>query len=133
MRDKILKGKKLNDILLKSVKLNRIFFKTHDMNEFYKLNKPEEMKDYCAGVLDEIINKLKPKRILAESFGTFESLSKQWTSILDKESKNKSLLLAGQYKGIEIFGINHPSQAWRQGINDDDWDGVNKELEKRLD
>jgi hypothetical protein len=133
MRDKILKGDKLKNILSNSVKLNRIFFRTPDLKTFDNLNGAGVIQEYCKNILDEIIETLKPRKILAESFGSFKALSTSWTSILDKPSKNKSLLLLGQYKGIEMLGINHPSQAWRQGIDNEDWERVNKELEKRLD
>lgn len=133
MRDKIMKGEKLKDILTESVKINRIFFRTPDMATFESIEKANEIKKYCLGTVDEIIEKLKPKRILAESFGTFKTFCATWTTILEKEGTTKSLLLAGQYTGIEILGINHPSQAWRKGIDNNDWDRVNRELEKRLD
>lgn len=132
MRKKILKGDKLSNVLANSVKLNRIFFRTPDLKTFANLNKGREIQEYCKDVLDEIIETIKPRKILAESFGTFKALSASWTSILDKPTNNKSILLLGQYKGIEVFGINHPSQAWRQGIDNDDWERVNRELEKRL-
>ena len=133
MRDKILKGEKLTDILKNSVKINRIFFRTPDMRIFESLNNAKEIEYYCLRIVDEIIETLKPKRILAESFGTFKTFCNTWTSILEKENAKKSLLLQGQYNGIEILGINHPSQAWRQRIDNNDWERVNKELEKRLD
>ncbi|HAY35230.1 MAG TPA: hypothetical protein DCY06_13960 [Bacteroidetes bacterium] len=133
MRDKIMKGEKLKDILTNSVKINRIFFRTPNMGTFESLKNANEMKEYCLSTVNEIIETLKPKRILAESFGTFKTFCTTWTSILDKENTKKSLLLAGQYKGIEVLGINHPSQAWRQRIDNKDWERVNKELEKRLD
>jgi hypothetical protein len=133
MRDKIMKGEKLRIILENSVKINRIFFRTPNMGEFESLEKANEIKQYCLTTVNEIIDTLKPKRILAESFGTFKTFCSTWTPILEKENTNKSLLLVGQYKGIEILGINHPSQAWRQRIDNTDWERVNKELEKRLD
>jgi hypothetical protein len=133
MRDKIMKGEKLNGILKNSVKINRIFFRTPSMRSFESLNKAVEIRKFCFNTVEEIIEYIKPKRILAESFGTFKSFCSTWTSILEKEHTNKSLLLHGHYKGLEVFGINHPSQAWRQGIGNDDWERVNKELEKRLD
>jgi len=132
MRDKVMKGEKLNDILKTSVKLNRIFFKTRDLKTFRTLPKAVEMEKYCLKMLEEIIDKLQPKRILAESFGTFESLcGTSGTSVLEKEGANKSLLLVGKYKGIEVLGINHPTSS--RGISNNDWERVNKELEKRLD
>jgi len=133
MRDKIMKGEKLKDILTNSVKINRIFFRTPNMRTFESFKNSNEIKEYCFRTVNEIIETLKPKRILAESFGTFKSFCSTWTSILEKENTKKSLLLRGQYNGIEIFGINHPSQAWRQRIDNNDWERVNKELEKRLD
>jgi hypothetical protein len=132
MRDKVMKGEKLNDILRTSVKLNRIFFRTPDLKTFRAFPKAIEMEKYCLKILEEIIDTLHPKRILAESFGTFEVLcGTPCTSILEKEGTNKSLLLSGKYKGIEVLGINHPSSS--RGISNTDWERVNKELEKRLD
>ena len=133
MRDKIMKGEKLRDILTNSVKINRIFFRTPNMGTFESLENANELKQYCFKTVNEIIDTLKPRRILAESFGTFKTFCSTWTSILEKENTKKSLLLVGQYNGIEILGINHPSQAWRQRIDNNDWERVNKELEKRLD
>lgn len=133
MRDKIMKGEKLRDILENSVKINRIFFRTPNMGTFESMEKSNEIKQYCLRIVNEIIDTLKPKRILAESFGTFKTFCTTWTSVLEKENSKKSLLLVGQYNGIEMLGINHPSQAWRQRIDNNDWERVNKELEKRLD
>lgn len=133
MRDKIMKGDKLNAILRNSVKINRIFFRTPNMRTFESLNKATEIKKYCLKTVEEIIETIKPKRILAESFGTFKTFCRTWTSVLEKQNTQKALLLHGHYKDIEVLGINHPSQAWRQGINTADWERVNEELEKRLD
>lgn len=133
MRDKIMKGEKLRDILENSVKINRIFFRTSNMATFESMEKSNEIKQYCFRTVNEIIDTLKPKRILAESFGTFKTFCTTWTSVLEKENSKKSLLLVGQYNGIEMLGINHPSQAWRQRIDNNDWERVHKELEKRLD
>lgn len=133
MRDKIMKGEKLRDILTNSVKINRIFFRTPNMGTFESMENANELKQYCLRTVNEIIDTLKPRRILAESFGTFKTFCNTWTSILEKENTKKSLLLVGQYNGIEMLGINHPSQAWRQRIDNNDWERVNKELEKRLD
>lgn len=132
MREKIMKGVKLEEILRTSVKLNRIFFRTPDLKTFRALPKAAEMEEYCLKILEEIIDKLQPKRILAESFGTFEVLcGTPCTSVLEKEGTNKSLLLVGKFKGIEVLGINHPSSS--RGLSNGDWERVNKELEKRLD
>jgi len=49
-----------------------------------------------------------------------------------KPNSTKPLLLLGQLDGIPVFGINHPSRASYHKINDEDWNAVNKELEKRL-
>ncbi|MCA6373364.1 MAG: hypothetical protein IM631_18515 [Cytophagales bacterium] len=132
MRDKIMKGEKLKEILRTSVKLNRIFFKSPDLKTFKAFPKAIEMEKYRLKILEEIIDKLQPKKILAESFGTFEVLcGTPCTSVLEKEGTNKSLLLAGKYKGIEVLGINHPSSS--RGLSNGDWERVSKELEKRLD
>ncbi len=132
MRDKVMKGEKLNYILRTSVKLNRMFFRTPNLKTFRAFPKAIEMEKYCFNILEEIIKILQPKNILAESFGTFEVLcGTPCTSILEKEGTNKSLLLSGKYKGIEVLGINHPSAS--RGISSGDWERVNKELEKRLD
>jgi len=133
MRDKIMKSEKLSGILKDSVKINRIFFRTPNMRTFESLNRATEIKKYCLKTVEEIIEFTKPKRILAESFGTFKTFCRTWTSVLDKQNTHKSLLLHGHYNNIEVLGINHPSQAWRQGINSADWERVNIELEKRLD
>lgn len=132
MRNKVMKGEKLNDILRTSVKLNRIFFRTPDLKTFRAFPKAVEMEKYCLKILEEIIDKLQPKRILTESFGTFERLcGTSWASVLEKEDSKKSLLLVGKYKGIEVLGINHPSSS--RGLSNGDWERVNKELEKRLE
>ena len=132
MREKVMKGDKLKDILRTSVKLNRIFFKTPNLKIFETFPKADEMEKYCLKILEEIIDTLQPKRILAESFGTFEKLcGTSWTNVLEKENTKKSLLLVGKYKEIEVLGINHPSSA--RGISNSDWERVNKVLEERLD
>lgn len=132
MRGKIMKGDKLQQILKESVKTNRIFFRTPDLNKLSSLENKTKIIDYCGGILCEIIRTIQPQNILAESFGTFRSLSSTETSILVKPNSTKSLLLFGEYDGIPVFGINHPSRASYHKITDEDWDLVNKELEKRL-
>ena len=84
MRDKVMKGEKLKEILRTSVKLNRIFFRSPDLKTFKAFPKAVEMEKYCLKILEEIIDKLQPKRILAESFGTFEKLCEtSGTSVLE--------------------------------------------------
>lgn len=132
MRDKIMKGEILHKILKDSVKTNRIFFRTPDLDTLDSLENKNEIIEYCKNILHEIIRTIQPRNILAESFGTFRSLSNVETTILMKPNSTKPLLLLGQFEGIRVFGINHPSKASYHKINDDDWDSVNRELEKSL-
>jgi hypothetical protein len=132
MREKIMKGDKLQEVLKESVKTNRIFFRTPDLNKLSSLENKTKIIDYCRGILYEIIRTIQPQNILAESFGAFRSLSSTETSILVKPNSTKSLLLYGEYAGTPVFGINHPSRASYHKITDEDWGLVNKELEKRL-
>jgi hypothetical protein len=133
MRNKIMKGEILQSILRESVKTNRIFFRTPNLNTLNLLVNKNEIIGYCRNILDEVILRVQPQKILAESFGTFRSLITHGeTEILIKPNSTKALLLMGQLDGIRVFGINHPSRASYHKINDGDWDSVNKELEKRL-
>lgn len=131
MRNKIFKGEKLNELLKNSVKTNRIFFKTKNLHEFNKLVDSKNMEAYCFVILEEIINKLCPKFIFAESLGTFRKLSKTETVLLKKESE-KSLLVKGNYNNITVLGINHPSRASFHKINDTDWKRINNKLKEIL-
>lgn len=132
MRDKILSGEKLNQVLTYSVKTNRIFFRTPDLATLNSLAEKKEIVAYCRICLDKIIGKIQPQNILAESFGAFKSLSDIKQVILTKANSNKALLLGGQYNGIPVFGINHPSRASFHKITNEDWELVNKELERLL-
>jgi hypothetical protein len=132
MSDKIMKGEILHDILKESVKTNRIFFRTPQLTTLDSLESKNKIIEYCKNILHEIIQTIQPQNILAESFGTFRSLSNVETTILMKPNSTKPLLLLGQLDGIRVFGINHPSRASYHKINDADWDLVNRELEKRL-
>jgi hypothetical protein len=131
MRDKIMKGEILHNILKESVKTNRIFFRTPKLDALDLLVNKNEIIEYCRNILNEIIRTIQPQNILAESFGTFRSLiTNGETTILMKPNSTKPLLLLGQLDGIRVFGINHPSRASYHKINDEDWDSVNRELEK---
>ncbi len=132
MRDKIFSGEKLNQVLTNSVKTNRIFFRTPDLATLNAFSAKEEIIAYCRICLNKIIDKIQPQNILAESFGAFKSLSDMKQVILTKANSNKALLLGGQYKGIPVFGINHPSRASFHKITNEDWELVNKELERLL-
>lgn len=133
MRDKIMKGEILRNILKESVKTNRIFFRTPNLDILDLLVNKNKIIGYCRNILNEIIQTIQPQNILAESFGTFRSLiTSGETIVLMKPSSTKPLLLRGQVDGIRVFGINHPSRASYHKINDEDWDSVNKELEKSL-
>ncbi|WP_209405620.1 hypothetical protein [Pseudozobellia sp. WGM2] len=131
MRNKIFKGERLNALLKNSVKTNRIFFKTKNLDEFNKLVDSKNMEAYCFNILDEIIFKLQPKLIFAESLGTFRKLSSKETVLLKKES-GKSLLVQGIHNDITVLGINHPSRASYHKIDDNDWNKVNDKLNEIL-
>lgn len=131
MRFKILKDELL-EILSTSVKTNRIFFRTRDLSEFRKLDNYQQLIAYCKELLHEIIDKLQPQNILAESFGSFRSISATEEVILVKPNTSKALLLKGIYKSIPVFGINHPSRASYHKITDHDWELVNRALKQVL-
>ena len=128
MKNKIFKGEKLNNLLRGSVKTNRIFFKTKNLDQFNKLHNSKSMEVYCFLILEDIIDKLNPKMIFAESLGTFRKLSKEEKVLLKKEENGKSLLVEGMYNNIPVLGINHPSRASYHRINDIDWQKVNEKL-----
>lgn len=133
MRDKIFKGAQLNLLLKNSVKINRIFIKSQKLSDFSKQENSLILSNYCFEMVEEIIEKLKPKSIFAESFGTFRKFSRKEKVLLEKQTNkgtNKALVLMGYYKNIEIIGINHPSRASFHGINDNDWNNVNMKLTK---
>ncbi|MBX2956287.1 MAG: hypothetical protein KF846_09030 [Cyclobacteriaceae bacterium] len=132
IREKILKGEILHKVLIDSVKTNRIFFRTPDLNTLESMENKNKIIDYCKNILVDIIKTIQPRNILAESFGTFRSLSNIEETILTKPNSTKPLLLRGQFEGIQVFGINHPSRASYHRIGDADWDAVNKELERSL-
>jgi hypothetical protein len=132
MRDKIMKGEILQNILNESVKTNRIFFRTPSLTSLHSLENKGTMISYCKAILHEIIDTLQPQNILAESFGTFRSLSSVEQAILFKPNSTKPLVLMGRVDEIPVFGINHPSRASYHKINDDDWALVNGELQSRL-
>lgn len=132
MRDKILKGEKLSKIMSESIKTNRIFFRTPDLSTLGKTTDRDKIISYCKSILDTIIAKIEPQNILAESFGTFRSLSSHEQVILRKPGSGKPLLLIGKHNTIPMFGINHPSRGFFYRIGDSDWELVNGELERRL-
>jgi hypothetical protein len=132
MRNKIMKGDILQSVLKESVKTNRIFFRTPRLSTLDSFDDKGSIINYCKVILHEIIDTIQPQNILAESFGTFRSLSNVEKAILIKPNSKKPLLLLGQLGEIPVFGINHPSRASYHKINDSDWALVNKELEARL-
>lgn len=129
MREKIMAGQILEPILRESVKTNRIFFRTRNLREFGALQNQKAMVLYCKNILREIILTIRPLNILAESLGTFRSLSATELPILVKSESGKCLLVRGEYEGIPVYGINHPSRASYHRINDNDWADVSRALE----
>ena len=128
MREKIFKGEPLNTALRNSVKINRVFFRTRDLEEFNSISNSTELEAHCFDIVQQIIGKLQPRLIFAESFGTFKKLSSEKDVLLKKPENEKELLLEGKYKEIKVLGINHPSTASFHKVNDEDWESVNKKL-----
>lgn len=128
MKDLIFEGDKMNKILFESVKINRIFFKSRKLADFKRLKNHIVLEKYCWEMVKLIIEKINPKYIFAETFGTFRKLCSE-ENVLLKKKLGKKLLLEGYYNDIQTYGINHPSRAGLHKITNDDWQLVNKKLQ----
>lgn len=95
-----------------TLKLNLIFFRSKRASDF--VNK--ELINFCKEKVEEIIQKIEPKVIIAEGFKTFDTLleiMKGKESQRDFEENNqKRIVRLGEIsKHIRVIGLIHPSGA----------------------
>lgn len=126
---KIFKGH--HDKLFKSVKFNRIFFRSRNMKTFYKNPNWENLVEFSNKKSLEIIQKLKPKLIVAEGFGTFNFFNTDKKDSVLLRGIGKKLMLWGHHNNFELIGLTHPSGT--RGLSDEEMIEMNKVINDAFD
>lgn len=122
------------EILQNSVKINLLFFRSQNIAEWNGIEKEirKPLEDFCIDKVKEIIEHLKPKKILCEGVGTFDifinRVLKPKTQPLEiRNRENKRLFISAIYNDdFDIIGIPHPTGAW--GISPEDWKIIKEKL-----
>jgi hypothetical protein len=126
----IFSGEVLTRALQNSVKINRVFFQSKSIKSLDKDFNWGQLENFCFEFVKQIIQKLEPKLIIAESVGSFNSLIYNFKGTILNDSlvriNNKNLLRAGLIDKKLILGIMHPTSA--RGISNEQWKLVTNKL-----
>ncbi len=111
---KIFEYAKLEKVLEDSVKFNLIFFRSKVAKDFTN----KDLINYSEKKAIEILDKLRPKIIIAEGFDTFTRIIQLKKGLLveDIYLDKKMILRKGKLDNTFVLGIIHPSGA--RGISD---------------
>ena len=125
-------------LLKNSVKLNVNFFRSKNQEGWNKIN-PElrkEAESFCKDKVKEIIEKLKPRTILAEGIGSHEIIKKNLgieklsDELVSSPESKQALFIETVDSPIPLYGIAHPTGA--RGVFEKDWNLIESSLKKRL-
>src|SRR5690606_15457715 len=126
----IFSGQKLENLLRSSVKINRVFFQSRTIADFNHQVDWNDLQAFCLPLVNEIIQTLNPRVIIAESVGSFNSLVNQKggavTAEYELESDGKILIRSGSINNRLILGLQHPTSA--RGISNEHWLMVSNKL-----
>jgi len=96
------------------VKFNLIFFRSKEATDINN----KQMIEFCEQKVVEILDKIKPKYIIAEGFITFERLKellKAKEGIDREDINNRDIIIGKTNNNIPLIGITHPSGTRRKG------------------
>lgn len=123
-------------ILKNSVKINYYFFRTTSEDDLKKLEEFPIIHDFCTEQIKNVIETLKPKKIITEGLGVFDKLynflnfkDNEIKTILSKNNKNV-LIKKCSRDDIELIGVIHPSGQWTKNIFIENKDVIIQELKK---
>lgn len=124
----------LEPLLRNSVKTNVIFFRSKNMDEWYKLNPVirKEAEDFCNQKVLELINTLKPKRLLLEGIGSYNIIHNVLG--LSDENKNviapkRKIVIHNEKDDLKIMGIIHPTGA-RPRVSNEEFEIIKEAVMK---
>jgi len=123
-------------LLKNSVIIPILFFRSKNKSHWIKSFPKDDRKKiekFCFGIVNEIIEKIQPKKILVIGFDTFEILQKEiFGSNIKSEIKfinygtrKERLYLTSNWNGIQIFAIRHPTGA---RIRTKDWESIKEKF-----
>lgn len=114
-----------------SVKFNLYFFRSKKIKD---INNNKEMKKFCEDKVLKILDKIKPKYIVAEAFETYNRLKELLEAKEEREVKEggRAILCIAKTNGnIPLLGMIHPTGGY--GISDDILAKIGLELEKIIE
>ncbi|MFP9193173.1 hypothetical protein ACLI4Q_16180 [Natrialbaceae archaeon A-CW1-1] len=131
MRNKVFKDRK--ELLSETVKSNVIFFRAKDENVWDSApdEKRQEMENFSLRKIEEMIDTLEPKVVLAEGMRTWDILGSQigFRGECRVRRSNARLLCVSDDQTRTYAGIIHPSTH----VSDEDWKKVRSELFNVID
>lgn len=126
----ILSGQILENLLRSSVKINRVFFQSKTITDLNHQVNWKDLQSFCLPFVNEIIQTLNPRVIIAESVGSFNALIKHlggnFTEEYKLESDGKILIRSGRINDRLIIGLQHPTSS--RGITNKHWAMVRNKL-----
>lgn len=114
-------------VLENSVTFNLIFFRSKDVRLWNSLplDKRTEMEAYCRAKFRQIVERLKPRIILAEGMKTFDDIARTLAPIrmrsVVRTPRGVRLVCVGSAGDVVLFGMPHPSGS---RINGKDWNRI---------
>jgi len=121
------------EILRKSIKINLLFFKSKNIAEWNSVEEEirKPLENFCIDKVKEIIEHVKPKKILCEGVGTFDIFINRVLKTKAqpgeiRNHKNKRLFISAIYNDVYIIGIPHPTGA--RGISREDLKIIREKL-----
>jgi len=123
-------------ILKNSVKINYYFFRTASEDDLKQLKEFTILHDFCTDQIKNVIETIKPEKIITEGLGVFDKLynllnfkDNQIETILSKNNKNV-LIKKCSRDNLELIGVIHPSGQWTKNIFIENKNIIIEELKK---
>ncbi len=102
------------EFIERCVGLNAIFVRAHSMKNYRELDLAlrSQIEEFCLPRVEEIVNAIQPKLIVAIGFATLDLLGVDDVGIPKTNQKGRVLTKRGKIYGRDALGVLHLSGAW---------------------